>query len=45
MLMVSATCQQHDRPLLPYLVEAITAFWTGQTALAYCPPYPFRQAG
>ncbi|NTU82876.1 MAG: IS66 family transposase [Chloroflexales bacterium] len=32
MLTVSATCQQHDRPLLPYLVEAITALWAGQTA-------------
>ncbi|GAB4447727.1 MAG: IS66-like element ISH10 family transposase [Chloroflexi bacterium OHK40] len=32
MLTVSATCQQHERPLLPYLVEAITAFWAGQPA-------------
>ena len=32
MLTVSATCQQHDRPLLPYLVEAITAHWAGQPA-------------
>jgi transposase len=31
-LTVSATCQQNDRPLLPYLVEAITAFWAGQPA-------------
>lgn len=32
MLTVSATCQQHDRPLLPYLVDAITAYWTGAPA-------------
>ena len=31
-LTVSATCQQQDRLLLPYLVEAITAFWAGQPA-------------
>jgi hypothetical protein len=29
---VSATCQQHQRPLLPYLVEAVTAYWTAQPA-------------
>lgn len=32
MLTVSATCQQHQRPLLPYLVEAVTTYWTGQPA-------------
>jgi transposase len=32
MLTVSATCQQQNRPLLPYLVEAITAFWASQPA-------------
>lgn len=32
MLTVSATCQQHDRPLLPYLVDAITAYWANQPA-------------
>ena len=32
MLTVSATCQQHDRPLLPYLVDAIAAYWAGQPA-------------
>jgi transposase len=32
MLTVSATCQQHDRPLLPYLVDAIGAYWAGQPA-------------
>jgi transposase len=32
MLTVSATCQQHDRPLLPYLVDAIIAHWAGQPA-------------
>jgi transposase len=32
MLTVSATCQQHQRPLLPYLVEAVTAYWTAQPA-------------
>jgi len=32
MLTVSATCQQHNRPLLPYLVDAITAHWAGQPA-------------
>jgi transposase len=32
MLTVSATCQQHERPLLPYLIEAITAHWSGQPA-------------
>lgn len=32
MLTVSATCQQHQRPLLPYLVDAVTAHWAGQPA-------------
>jgi transposase len=32
MLTVSATCQLHQRPLLPYLVDAITALWAGQPA-------------
>ena len=32
MLTVSATCQQHDRPLLPYLVDAITAYWADHPA-------------
>lgn len=32
MLTVSATCQQHERPLMPYLVEAISALWFGQPA-------------
>ncbi|KAB8333709.1 IS66 family transposase [Scytonema tolypothrichoides VB-61278] len=32
MLTVSATCQQHERPLLPYLVDAIAAYWAGQPA-------------
>lgn len=32
MLTVSATCQQHQRPLLPYLVEAVSAHWGGQPA-------------
>jgi transposase len=32
MLTVSATCQQQERPLLPYLVDAITAYWTQQPA-------------
>jgi transposase len=32
MLTVSATCQQQKRPLLRYLVDAITAFWAGQPA-------------
>ena len=32
MLTVSATCQQHDRPLLPYLVDAIAACWAGHPA-------------
>lgn len=31
-LTVSATCQQQERPLWPYLVEAITAYWAGQPA-------------
>ena len=32
MLTVSATCQQHDCLLLPYLVDAITAYWAGHPA-------------
>jgi len=32
MLTVSATCQQQKRPLLPSLVDAMTAFWAGQPA-------------
>lgn len=32
MLTVSTTCQQHNRPLLPYLVDAISAHWSGQPA-------------
>lgn len=32
MLTVSATCQQHARPLLPYLVDTITAYWADQPA-------------
>jgi transposase len=31
-LTVSATCRQHDRPLLPYLVDAITAYWSKRPA-------------
>ncbi|MFQ3664280.1 MAG: IS66 family transposase [Chloroflexaceae bacterium] len=30
MLMVSATCQQQQRPLLPFVTNAITAYWSGQ---------------
>ena len=32
LLTVSATCQQHDRPLLPYLVDAVTAHWADLSA-------------
>ena len=32
MLTVSATCQQHQRPLFPYLVDAISAYWAKQPA-------------
>ena len=32
MLTVGATCQQHNRPLLPFLVDAVTAYWTNQPA-------------
>ena len=32
MLTVSATCQQHERPLLPYLIAAVTAYWANQPA-------------
>jgi transposase len=31
-LTVSATCQQQERPLFPYLVDAVTAYWTHQPA-------------
>jgi len=37
MLTVSATCQQHDRPLLPYLSDAISAHWAGQPAPTLLP--------
>ena len=30
MLTVSATLQQHQRPLLPFITDAITAYWTRQ---------------
>ena len=40
MLTVSATCQQHERPLLPYLVEAVTAYWAGQPAPRLVPANP-----
>jgi transposase len=33
MLTVSATCQRHQRPLLPFVTEAITAYWANQ----FCP--------
>jgi transposase len=32
MLTVSATCQQHERPLVPYLIAAVTAYWANQPA-------------
>jgi len=32
MLTVSMTCQQHARPLFPYLVDAVTAYWANQPA-------------
>ncbi len=32
MLTVSTTCQQHARPLFPYLVDAVTAYWANQPA-------------
>jgi transposase len=32
MLTVSATCQQHQRPLFPYLIAAVTAYWANQPA-------------
>ncbi len=32
MLTVAATCQQQERPLLPYLVDAVTAYWAQQPA-------------
>jgi len=32
MLTVSTTCHQHARPLYPYLVDAITAYWANQPA-------------
>lgn len=37
MLTVSATCQQNNRPLLPFLVEAISAHWAGRPAPALLP--------
>jgi len=36
----SATCQQQERPLLPYLVEAVTAYWAGQPAPRLVPANP-----
>lgn len=32
MLTVSATCQQHQHPLFPYLIAAVTAYWANQPA-------------
>ena len=32
MLTVSATCRQQERPLLPYLCAAVTAYWADQPA-------------
>jgi transposase len=32
MLTVRTTCQQHARPLFPYLVAAVTAYWANQPA-------------
>lgn len=32
MLTVSATCEQHQRPLFPYLIAAVTAYWANQPA-------------
>ncbi|WP_161569320.1 IS66 family transposase [Candidatus Oscillochloris fontis] len=32
MLTVTATCQQHERPLFPYLIAAVTAYWANQPA-------------
>lgn len=32
MLTVAATCQQQERPLLSYLIDAVTAYWTQQPA-------------
>jgi transposase len=32
MLTVCATCQQHQRPLFPYLIAAVTAYWANQPA-------------
>ncbi len=40
MLTVSATCQQHERPLLPYLVAAVGAYWADQPAPRLLPPAP-----
>lgn len=37
MLTVSATCQQQQRSLLPFLVDAISAHWAGQPAPALLP--------
>jgi transposase len=40
MLSVSATCQQHNRPLFPYLVDAITAYWANLPAPKLLPIQP-----
>ncbi|GAB4433704.1 MAG: hypothetical protein OHK0015_22720 [Chloroflexi bacterium OHK40] len=37
MLTVAATCQQHDRPLLPFLVAAVAAHWANQPPPALLP--------
>jgi len=37
MLTVSTTCPQHARPLFPYLVDAVTAYWANQPALKLLP--------
>ena len=37
MLTVSATCRQQERPLLPYLTAAVTAYWAGQPAPVLIP--------
>jgi len=37
MLTVSATYQQHERPLLPFLVAATAAYWAGQPAPVLLP--------
>jgi transposase len=40
LLTVSATCQQQQRPLLPYVLEAITAYWAAQPAPRLLPSNP-----